>query len=441
MGLLGGISRGLSKINDPGADGISFVDKLYALGATMQGDTSTALDLRRMAAERMKEAAKLKAQEEFLSAFMPQTQVTPTPDMSVQRSPQLPQTAPIDTPMLSRLPQNRPIPSPGMNGPLPPPLTVAPPPISGINDPKLLPFAMRMSMNGVNVTPALDILKAQQPEMAYGPGGLPYNRRDPNLKPQAKVGEGQLQLYDAQGNPYVVNASGYVQSAAEAAGAVEGAKARANAPYQDVTVKGPGGQDITMSREAFASKGRFEGPTPAQNTYNVDAAKAQVERDFTRPKAEAALSALNAKTKVVDEAIGRALGMVGNWSAGMGAGLARIPGTQARDLQAELETIKANIGFDELQTMRDNSPTGGALGQVAVQELEALRATLANLDQEQSPAQLKAMLKRVQEIRKGAQTRREQAFRSTYEPGRAAATMRPDRAAVAAELKRRGLLP
>jgi hypothetical protein len=42
--------------------------------------------------------------------------------------------------------------------------------------------------------------------------------------------------------------------------------------------------------------------------------------------------------------------------------------------------------------MRDASKTGGALGQVAVKELEALQATVASLDRGQSPAKLKENL-------------------------------------------------
>jgi hypothetical protein len=66
--------------------------------------------------------------------------------------------------------------------------------------------------------------------------------------------------------------------------------------------------------------------------------------------------------------------------------------TGAKDLASDLATIKANLGFAELQAMREASPTGGALGQIAVQELVALQSTLASLDQAQSPEQLKSRL-------------------------------------------------
>jgi len=45
-----------------------------------------------------------------------------------------------------------------------------------------------------------------------------------------------------------------------------------------------------------------------------------------------------------------------------------------------LDTIKANVGFDKLQNMRDNSKTGGALGQVSELENKLLQAVNGALD-------------------------------------------------------------
>lgn len=81
----------------------------------------------------------------------------------------------------------------------------------------------------------------------------------------------------------------------------------------------------------------------------------------------------------------------------IGSQMAKIPGTTAYNVARNLETIKANLGFDRLQQMREESPTGGALGQVAVQELVALQASLASLDQGQSLEQLQANLASVKE--------------------------------------------
>ena len=81
----------------------------------------------------------------------------------------------------------------------------------------------------------------------------------------------------------------------------------------------------------------------------------------------------------------------------VGGTLSQFRGTQAYDLYNTIQSIKANIGFDKLQDMRDNSPTGGALGQVAVAEIQRLEAVLGSLDQSQSEEQFRANLQRVQD--------------------------------------------
>ena len=61
-------------------------------------------------------------------------------------------------------------------------------------------------------------------------------------------------------------------------------------------------------------------------------------------------------------------------------------------------TIRANIGFDRLQRMRMESPTGGALGNVSNQELDSLQATLGNLDQSQSQQQFEDQLQIIENM-------------------------------------------
>lgn len=79
-----------------------------------------------------------------------------------------------------------------------------------------------------------------------------------------------------------------------------------------------------------------------------------------------------------------------------GAAASYIPGTQRKDMENIVETIKANIGFDKLQQMREASPTGGALGQVAVQELVALQASLGSLSLDQSREEFARSLKSIE---------------------------------------------
>ena len=77
--------------------------------------------------------------------------------------------------------------------------------------------------------------------------------------------------------------------------------------------------------------------------------------------------------------------------------MSNIPGSDRKALEGALETIKANLGFEELQQMRNNSPTGGALGQVAVQELVALQSTVASLDPDMPTSTLKANLLQIKD--------------------------------------------
>lgn len=124
-------------------------------------------------------------------------------------------------------------------------------------------------------------------------------------------------------------------------------------------------------------------------------AEAKIEEKETKKAGLAA--SRREQAKLVIGKVDDALKKVGISSAGVGAAMRSIPGSSAKDLENDINTIKANLGFEELQKMRSNSPTGGALGQVAVQELTMLQSTVAALDQEQSPAQLRRNLVSIRE--------------------------------------------
>lgn len=71
-------------------------------------------------------------------------------------------------------------------------------------------------------------------------------------------------------------------------------------------------------------------------------------------------------------------------TVGAGSVFSNIPGTKAHDLAKTLDAIKARIGFDALQEMRANSPTGGALGSVSERENMLLQSVMGSLEQSQS---------------------------------------------------------
>jgi lysozyme len=118
------------------------------------------------------------------------------------------------------------------------------------------------------------------------------------------------------------------------------------------------------------------------------------------PKHEATISSMATQDKLMGQEIARSVDLIdkGGVTSWMGAVAKYAPGTPAYELANRIKTIKANVGFDRLQQMRAESPTGGALGQVAVQELESLQSVLGSFDQAQDAATLKGNLTRLNEM-------------------------------------------
>lgn len=98
---------------------------------------------------------------------------------------------------------------------------------------------------------------------------------------------------------------------------------------------------------------------------------------------------------IVLNKIDQAKSKVSPFTAGLGSYFSGIPATKARALKSDLDTIKANLGFSQLQEMRRSSPTGGALGAVSDRETTLLQSTVASLDQAQDDQQLRDRLDEV----------------------------------------------
>ena len=87
-----------------------------------------------------------------------------------------------------------------------------------------------------------------------------------------------------------------------------------------------------------------------------------------------------------------------------------IPGGDAADAQAKLNTLKSQVAFGVLQDMRNNSKTGGALGSVSDAEGKRLEANLAALENAQSEKQMKESLQKIIEYTQGAKDRLNSAY-------------------------------
>jgi hypothetical protein len=83
-------------------------------------------------------------------------------------------------------------------------------------------------------------------------------------------------------------------------------------------------------------------------------------------------------------------------ATGLGAMvLQNIPATSARELRGHIESIKGNIGIDQLLKIK---ASGAGLGAIPQAQLEMLASLLGNLDGQQNSQVLLTNLQRVQEI-------------------------------------------
>jgi hypothetical protein len=144
-------------------------------------------------------------------------------------------------------------------------------------------------------------------------------------------------------------------------------------------------------------------PGPQQEAYN---------------KARRGLDEFVAQNSIVLGDIDMALKNVSAFSTGAGSVLKDLPVvggiTPAGQMESLMETIRANVGFDKLQAMREASPTGGALGAVTEKELAFLQSVFGSLRQDISPENVTRNLTRLKEHMVGREQRIQEAFAADF---------------------------
>ncbi len=141
------------------------------------------------------------------------------------------------------------------------------------------------------------------------------------------------------------------------------------------------------------------------------------ERAAELPKARAGLaSSFDSLDRLASEAqaLRDAPGLGG--ITGLRGLLPNIPGGDAANAQAKLQTLKSQVGFSVLQAMREASKTGGALGNVSDAEGARLENNLAALDRAQSLDEFQKALNQIIKYAGDAKSRLSKAFKETY-PG------------------------
>lgn len=135
--------------------------------------------------------------------------------------------------------------------------------------------------------------------------------------------------------------------------------------------------------------GLGQGRAPEAELRAKELAEADAEDLQNAPKRlQSATATVNQINDNVLPVLDSAIKNSGAWTVGL---LSRVQpaGSPAADLAANLKTIEADTAFNELQAMRDASPTGGALGAISEREIDLLASRRRSLLQSQSPEQFR----------------------------------------------------
>lgn len=169
----------------------------------------------------------------------------------------------------------------------------------------------------------------------------------------------------------------------------------------------------------------------AQRTLDLPAAKARLAANV----AKFGRTVKIAETLQADEDLWKAVGL--------GQPIARIPGSAGARLRAAIANLKSRLRLDTLQELRDNSKTGGAVGNVSNFEQEILADYIAALDTNLAPEDFRETLQNIIDHFTGMSERITNAFYETYpelaQPDPAAANL--PTFATEAEAEAAGLAP
>jgi hypothetical protein len=220
-----------------------------------------------------------------------------------------------------------------------------------------------------------------------------------------KYGLNVTTAYDDQGKPVLIQPStggkGYrVLEGVGAAGKPQvvelagGVKALVNPLYPGKYTDLQGNEMTpelfqTLLREATGAKAGQESAVAGATAQAGAAGKAKGEREadvelnapMAKAQAEGAIANLQAARRKVQKAKDQS-----NWKTTgiIGSFLKTIPGTDAFNLDATLEAVRSNIGFDTLVDLKKN---GGTLGAVSEKELSLLLSKVTSLEQAQTQEQ------------------------------------------------------
>lgn len=316
-----------------------------------------------------------------------------------------------------------------------------------INSPELALIAAQANRLGSRAfDPIVGVLKAQAPEIDYNPSGEAYNRRTGALTGSVapKVGEGMMVRRGPGGGvESIINAPGFVGAASETAGSVAGAQEQARAAFDLVDVPDGTGGMIKMPRviaaQILAGKsggmmggGAPEGigrtPSPAAQAGDRVRAEGAANKELDAPGKLAALDEQ-------DEALKNMRRLLPDVISGFGS-------------EVQLNTARAMAAFGNEDAKRKVAATETFLNQGRVLVSQIIRSfgsnptegerkyaeKMAGADAELNAATLEEGIALAEARNKRERARLQGGSRPSAPAGV------PSRAAIEAELRRRGLL-
>lgn len=313
-----------------------------------------------------------------------------------------------------------------------------------LTDPRWPLMAVLGKQAGLDLAPAIDVMKANKREYVNGVGYNPYDPNAPSFVPT--LDKGQAPEYDSRGQIVGVrNMDGSVAAAAEMAGATEGAKSQAQSAYDLVDVPQSDGSTRKMTRLQAAQVLGGQGggaPPPAGGGPRLGYAPspAQIEADK--------VTATAAANKAVDYP-GKMQGFARQLSA-LDEMEQRLPDVVSGfGSEARLQGLRALAAVGNEDAKRQVAATETFLNQGRILVSDMIKSFGANptegerkyaermsgADAALNPETLKEGIRLQRE-----RINREMGAASAGAGATARSTATPNRGAVEAEMRRRGLI-
>lgn len=181
----------------------------------------------------------------------------------------------------------------------------------------------------------------------------------------------------------------------------EGRNKRAEIPNVNVNISG-GGPAKAPTGYRYTPDGNLEPITGGPADYKRE--QTYIKDTSTRDSMFDELTRLGAQAKSLMDHPGLSM------ATGVAGKFPNIPGSDAANFDAQLGTLKSQTAFSVLQNMRNNSKTGGALGQVSDKEGQLLQDNLGALDKAQSSKAYKESLKKIVDYTEQAKVRIQKAY-------------------------------